>query len=145
MGSLAAVLLFAFALADITKELHTGAYLAGLMRDGVSPLYAAPIVFIGACAVSFATGTSWGTFSIAIPLAIDIAVGLNANVYLLIGAAISGGVFGDHCSPVSDTTIVSSMASKCDHIEHVNTQLPYAIASAILALSAFLICGIFGL
>lgn len=144
MGSLAVILLLAFALADVTKELHTGVYLAEMMKLSISPVYIAPLVFLTACAISFSTGTSWGTFSIAIPLAIDIAVGMGANVYLLIGAAISGGVFGDHCSPVSDTTIVSSMASKCDHIEHVNTQLPYAIVSALIALAAFFACGFFG-
>lgn len=145
MGSLAVILLLAFALADVTKELHTGVYLAELMKVGVSPVYLAPLIFLTACAISFSTGTSWGTFSIAIPLAIDIAAGMGANVYLLIGAAVSGGVFGDHCSPVSDTTIVSSMASKCNHIEHVNTQLPYAIMSAFLALIGFYLCGVFGL
>lgn len=89
--------------------------------------------------MAFATGTSWGTFSIMIPVAIPMAVGMDANVALCIGAVISGGVFGDHCSPISDTTIISSMASECGVIEHVRTQIPYALISGLIALVLFIV------
>jgi len=95
-----------------------------------------------ASVMAFATGTSWGTFSIMIPIAVPLAVGMDANVAIVIGAVISGGVFGDHCSPISDTTIISSMAAGCDHIEHVKTQLPYALFSGTLALGMFIVAGV---
>ena len=94
--------------------------------------------------ISFATGTSWGTFSIMIPIAVPMAVGLDANVALAIGAVISGGVFGDHCSPISDTTIISSLASDCDVIEHVKTQLPYALISGMIAFLLFVVFSFLG-
>jgi Na+/H+ antiporter NhaC len=100
------------------------------------------VVFLLASLISFATGTSWGTFSIMIPVAVPMAVALDANVALAIGAVISGGVFGDHCSPISDTTIISSLAAECDVVEHVNTQLPYALLSAGIALIGFFIFSI---
>jgi Na+/H+ antiporter NhaC len=89
--------------------------------------------------MAFATGTSWGTFSIMIPVAVPMAVGMDANVALCIGAVISGGVFGDHCSPISDTTIISSMAADCEIVEHVKTQLPYALLSGFIALLLFVV------
>ena len=101
----------------------------------------AGIVFLLAVVISFSTGTSWGTFSIMVPIAIPVAASIDANMALVLGAVISGGVFGDHCSPISDTTIITSMATGCDHIEHVKTQLPYALISGLLAFSLFVIVG----
>ena len=89
--------------------------------------------------MAFATGTSWGTFSIMIPVAVPMAVTMDADVAMCIGAVISGGIFGDHCSPISDTTIISSLASDCEVIEHVNTQLPYALISGVITFLLFLV------
>jgi len=144
MAPIALILLFAFAIGDITKELQTGLYLASFAKSVFSPQWLAAVIFLLAAVMAFATGTSWGTFSIMIPIAVPMALGLDANVALCIGAVISGGVFGDHCSPISDTTIISSMAAGCDHVEHVATQLPYALISGFVALLGFMLLGWLG-
>ena len=91
--------------------------------------------------MAFSTGTSWGTFSIMVPIAVPLAVGMDADIALVLGAVISGGVFGDHCSPISDTTIIASMATGCDHVEHVKTQLPYALIAGSIAFVLFFVFG----
>jgi tetracycline resistance efflux pump len=136
------LLVFAFALGNITVELKTGAYLASLASQNISIYFLAGVVFILSSIISFSTGTSWGTFSIMIPIAIPMAVGMDANIALVIGAVISGGIFGDHCSPISDTTIISSMASDCEVVEHVKTQLPYALLSGVITFILFFIFSI---
>jgi len=97
------------------------------------------VIFLLSSLIAFSTGTSWGTFSIMIPVAVPMAVAMDANVALAIGAVISGGVFGDHCSPISDTTIISSLATDCEVVEHVKTQLPYALISGVIALCLFIV------
>ncbi len=144
MVGIAAILLFAFAISDVTKMLETGLYIASFTKGVLSPVWLGGVIFLLAAVMAFATGTSWGTFSIMIPIAVPLAVALDANVALCIGAVISGGVFGDHCSPISDTTIISSLAAKCDHIEHVNTQLPYAMISGTVAFVFFILFGVIG-
>ncbi len=139
MREIVAILLFAFAIGASTQSLHTGVFLAEFSHNTLSPTYLAAVIFLLSSVMAFATGTSWGTFSIMIPIAIPMAVGMDANVALCIGAAISGGVFGDHCSPISDTTIISSLAAGCNHIEHVKTQLPYALVSGVIALILFIV------
>ncbi len=134
---IALVLLFAFAIGRVTSELHTGLYLASLAGEKLNIYLLASTIFLLSAIISFSTGTSWGTFSIMLPVAIPMAATLDANIALAIGAVISGGVFGDHCSPISDTTIISSMASDCEVVEHIRTQLPYAIISAFIALFLF--------
>lgn len=136
---IAMILLFAFAIGKVTTELKTGLYLASLVSDNLWVVFLAAVIFLLSSLISFSTGTSWGTFSIMIPVAVPMAVALDANIALAIGAVISGGVFGDHCSPISDTTIISSMASDCEVVEHVKTQLPYALISAALAFSLFIL------
>ncbi|MEA2073776.1 MAG: Na+/H+ antiporter NhaC family protein [Campylobacterota bacterium] len=133
------LLVFAFALGNITGELKTGVYLASLASQNVSPYFLAAIVFLLSALISFSTGTSWGTFSIMIPIAVPMAIGMDANVILAIAAVISGGIFGDHCSPISDTTIISSMAADCEVVEHVKTQLPYALFSGSIAFMLFIL------
>ena len=144
MVGIAAILLFAFAISDVTKSLGTGLYIASFAQGVIEPFWLGGIIFILAAVMAFATGTSWGTFSIMIPIAVPMGVALDADIALCIGAVISGGVFGDHCSPISDTTIISSMAAKCDHIEHVRTQLPYALISGVIALLLFWGVGFIG-
>lgn len=136
---IALILLFAFSIGKVTTELKTGLYLASLANENLNIHFLAGAIFILSAVIAFATGTSWGTFSIMIPVAVPMAVSMDANVALAIGAVISGGVFGDHCSPISDTTIISSMASDCEVIEHVKTQLPYALISGLIALLFFII------
>ena len=137
--SIAMILLFAFAIGKVTSELNTGLYLASLASENLDIKLLAAVVFLLSSVMAFATGTSWGTFSIMIPVAVPMAVGMDANVALAIGAVISGGVFGDHCSPISDTTIISSLAADCEVIEHVKTQLPYALLSGAIALILFIV------
>lgn len=142
MVGIGAILLLAFALGEVTVELQTGPYLASLVQGELNPSYLAGLVFIIAALISFSTGTSWGTFSIMIPIALPMATVLDAHIPLVIAAVISGGVFGDHCSPISDTTIISSMSADCETIEHVRTQLPYALVSGTISLVLFMVFGI---
>ncbi len=142
MVGIGAILLLAFSLGEVTVEMKTGPYLASLVEGMLNPSYLAALIFIVAALISFSTGTSWGTFSIMIPIALPMAAILDADLSLVIAAVISGGVFGDHCSPISDTTIISSMAADCDHIEHVRTQLPYALLSGIISLALFMVFGL---
>lgn len=143
MTPIALILLFAFAIGGVSSDMEVGQYLASFIGDYLPSEYLAGAIFILAAIIAFATGTSWGTFSIMLPIAIPLAVGLDAPVALAMGAAISGGVFGDHCSPISDTTIISAMASGCSVQEHTRTQLPYALISAGFAFILFIIFGIF--
>lgn len=142
MVGIGMILLLAFALGEVTVELQTGPYLASLAEGILNPVYLAALVFVISALISFSTGTSWGTFSIMIPIALPMAAILDANLPLAIAAVISGGVFGDHCSPISDTTIISSMAADCDHISHVRTQLPYALLSGAVSLALFMLFGV---
>jgi len=136
---IAFILLLAFAIGEVTTELKTGQYLASLADENLSVYLLAGVIFILSSIMAFATGTSWGTFSIMIPVAVPMAVTMDADVAMCIGAVISGGIFGDHCSPISDTTIISSLASDCEVIEHVNTQLPYALISGVITFLLFLV------
>lgn len=138
------ILVFAFAMGNVTGELKTGIYLSTLASENVSVYFLAGIIFLLSSVISFSTGTSWGTFSIMIPIAVPMAVGMDANIALCLGAVISGGIFGDHCSPISDTTIISSMASDCEVISHVKTQLPYALISGSLAFVMFVVFALLG-
>ena len=140
---IAAVLLFAFAIGKVTDELHTGLYLASLAKHSLSPLFVGAALFVLSGIIAFSTGTSWGTFSIMIPVAVPMAASLESSIPLAIGAVISGGVFGDHCSPISDTTIISSLAAKCDLIEHVKTQLPYALLAGAISTLLFILLSLF--
>ncbi len=144
MVGITLILFFAFAIGQVTSDMHTGIYLASYVNAVLSPAWLAAAVFLLAAVMSFSTGTSWGTFSIMVPIAIPLAVAMDADIALVLGAVISGGVFGDHCSPISDTTIISSMATGCDHVEHVKTQLPYALFSGFIAFSLFALFGMVG-
>lgn len=136
------LMVFAFSMGATCKIMGTGPYVAGLATAAIHPALVIPLVFLTACFISFATGTSWGTFAIMMPIAVPLAQNMGLNLPLMVSAVMGGGVFGDHCSPVSDTTIIASMASACDLIDHVNTQLPYAITAAGLALAVYLVMGL---
>jgi len=141
MISLAILMVLAFSLGETCKRLGTGNYIAGLVVEVISPGLIPALVFAASAFVAFSTGTSFGTFALMIPLAVPLSQNSGVNLALSVSAVLGGGVFGDHCSPISDTTIVASMASLCDHIDHVNTQLPYALVSALIALLLYLVAG----
>ena len=138
---LVVILALAFTIAATTRALGTGEFVAGAAQAGLHPGFVPALIFCLGCFVAFSTGTSWGTFAIMIPIVVPMAQILDLNLPLALSAAIGGGIFGDHCSPVSDSTIVASMASATDHMDHVRTQLPYALAAAAGALVLFLIFG----
>ncbi len=138
---IAIILLLALALGDVATELGTGIYVAQLVSGNVPAVLLAPLVFLVSAFIAFSVGSSWGTFAIMIPIAIPIAATLGLPVPLMLAAAISGAIFGDHASPISDTTVLASMASATDHIDHVRTQQPYAHVAAALAAVGFLILG----
>ncbi len=108
----------------------------------MNPVVIPIVLFLTACFIAFSTGTSWGTFAIMVPIAVPMAEATGINDALVIAAVLGGGIFGDHCSPISDTTIIASMASASDHIDHVRTQLPYAL---VVAAAAIVLYGIAGL
>jgi Na+/H+ antiporter NhaC len=139
---IAIILLLALALGDVAQALGTGLYVANIVSGNIPPVLLAPLVFLVSAFIAFSVGSSWGTFAIMIPIAVPVAVSLGLPVPLLLGAAISGAIFGDHASPISDTTVLASMASATDHIDHVRTQLPYALLAAGIAAVGFLIVGL---
>ncbi len=133
------ILLLAWGLKASCDRLLTGDFLSMMLRDVVSPFWFPILVFICGAVTSFATGTSWGTMAILIPTAIPVAFSLDGDSYglttmICLGAVLDGAIFGDHCSPLSDTTILSSIASNCDPLHHVQTQLPYSLTVASIAL-----------
>jgi Na+/H+ antiporter NhaC len=136
---ISAILLLALALGDVARLLGTGDYVANLLGENIPVVLLAPLVFLTAAFISFAIGSSWGTFAVMIPIAVPIAVNLDLHVPMFLGAAVAGSIFGDHCSPISDTTVVASMASATDHIEHVRTQLPYALIAGGITTAGFLL------
>jgi Na+/H+ antiporter NhaC len=140
---IATILLLALALGDVAGLLGTGPYVAGIVGEAVPQALLAPLIFVASSFIAFSVGSSWGTFAIMIPIAIPIATTLGLPVPLMLGAAISGAIFGDHASPISDTTVVASMASATDHIDHVRTQLPYALLAAAISAAGFFILGVF--
>ena len=141
---IALLLLFAFAIGNVCRELETGEYVADLASQFLSPALVPLLLFLVSCFISFATGTSWGTFAIMIPIAVPMAHTLEVNELWAIAAALGGGIFGDHCSPISDTTILSSMAAATDHIDHVKTQMPYALLAGLGASILYILLGYLG-
>ncbi len=138
---LALLMLLAFTIGAVCVELKTGIYIAGLTKAWLTPNLVPFIIFMVGCVVAFATGTSWGTFAIMIPIGVPMAQTLGADLSLTIAAALSGGVFGDNCSPISDTTLITSMSCASDLIDHVRTQLPYSITAGLITAVLFLILG----
>lgn len=141
MVSLALLMVLAFALGSLCKKLGTGFFVAEVTSEWLSPGLVPFILFLTSCFIAFSTGTSWGTFAIMIAIAVPLTQQMDAHLYMSVAAVLGGGVFGDHCSPISDTTIISSIASGSDHVEHVRTQLPYAIIPGAIAALFYLILG----
>lgn len=133
------ILLLAWSLSSVVKELGTATFLVGALKDTLPAFILPGMIFVLASIISFATGTSYGTMGILMPLTIPLAFAINPeNGYMItaISAVLTGAIFGDHCSPISDTTILSSMGSACDHLDHVNTQLYYAVVVGIITVVA---------
>ncbi|WP_312650109.1 Na+/H+ antiporter NhaC family protein [Aminipila sp.] len=136
------MLILAWSLSSVGKTLGTSEFIVELANGNI-PAWSVPaIIFIIGAIMSFATGTSWGTFAIVMPIAIPMAVALGAPLYVTIAAVLSGGLFGDHCSPVSDTTILAATGSSCGLMEHMWTQLPYALICAGVSFVGFIAAGI---
>ena len=134
-----AILLLAWMLKSVCDTLQTSEFLSQMIGGNVSPKWFPAIVFLLAALTSFTTGTSWGTMMLLIPIVVPISFSLEGGKYSLttmicLGAVLDGSIFGDHCSPISDTTIMSSISSACDHLHHVRTQLPYSLVVALVAL-----------
>jgi Na+/H+ antiporter NhaC len=144
------ILILAWSLGSVCEDLGTAEFVSGAVSGALAPWMVPALTFIISASISFATGTSWGTMAILVPIIIPVAYNfivpqnlagtmegvaiLNRNWHLMlasIGSVLAGSVFGDHCSPISDTTIMSSMTSACDHIDHVRTQMPYAMLVAV--------------
>lgn len=148
------ILILAWSLASITEEMHTADYLAGLAQGSVSYWMIPGITFLIAALVAFSTGSSWGTMAIIYPIMLPLSWSLASEggldithslalFYNTTSCVLAGAVLGDHCSPISDTTILSSLATKCDHIQHVRTQLPYAVVVGVVALFLTILSSIF--
>lgn len=131
------ILLLAWSLSGVIKELGTAAFLVSKLSNAIPQFLLPSIIFILGSIISFATGTSYGTMGILMPLTIPLAYAIspeNAYVVMCAGAVLTGAIFGDHCSPISDTTILSSMGAACDHLDHVKTQLYYSVSVAAVAI-----------
>ncbi len=136
------ILLLAIAFGASLKTLGTGAFMAGVVSDFIPPALVPAAVFVVSGLTAFMTGTSWGTYGIMVPIAMPVAQALGLPPEVMLAGVIGGGVFGDHCSPISDTTVIASLAAGCDHVRHVATQLPYALAAGAGALLVYLVAGI---
>ena len=155
MFSAVMILTLAWALAATTEDLHTATFLVDLLGNSLNPYFLPPIIFVLAALVSFSTGSSWSTMAILYPIAIPLAwaVALAAGwdtpdaqglLFNVISTVLAASVLGDHCSPISDTTILSSLASDCHHIDHVRTQLPYALTVGAVAITAGFLATLLG-
>jgi len=135
------VLLSAWSIGSVCAEIGTAPYVVEAARRVVSPVLVPMVIFLICNLISFATGTSWGTMAIAMPIAVPLALSLGVPLPLAISAVLTGSVMGDHCSPISDTTIMSSMFAGSDHIDHVKTQIPYALTASGVAILAYIAAG----
>ena len=138
------ILTFAWTLKAMTDSLGAAKYVAGVMDSAASGFVnlLPAIIFLVGCFLAFATGTSWGTFGILIPIVVAVFAGTNERMMIIsISACMAGAVCGDHCSPISDTTIMASAGAQCNHVNHVTTQLPYAITVAAVSFVTYVIAG----
>ena len=136
------LLMLAFVIGDTCQTLGTGIYIDQIADSGLPAFVLPAMLFLVSAIMSFSTGTSWGTWAIMFPIAIPMIAVSGLHPGLTIGAVLGGAIFGDHCSPISDSTIISSMAAATDHIDHVRTQLPYALSVAAVCLVLYTILGL---
>lgn len=139
------ILLSAWTITEVVDALGTGEYLAGLVSGRMSPALLPLLTFLLCSFMSISTGTSWGTFGIMLPIAAQVAVAIDPGlVFPVLGAVLAGAILGDHCSPISDTTIMSSAGAQCRHIDHVLSQLPYVLVIGTFSAVGYLVLGISG-
>ncbi|WP_338728147.1 Na+/H+ antiporter NhaC family protein [Haladaptatus sp. DJG-WS-42] len=136
-----AILSLAWTIGFVSSELGVGDYVVSVAEGIITAPLLPAVIFLTAALISFAIGTSWGTMGILFPVAVPLAVELNAAITLAIAAILTGSLFGDHCSPISDTTVMSSMFAASDHVDHVATQMPYAMLAATVGTISFLVSG----
>ena len=141
------ILAMAYCLNSISSTLGTADYVISITESWMTPTILMTLTFVVSAFIAFFTGTSWGTYAIVTPICVQMALNISGGaltpvVYATIAAVMGGGCFGDHCSPLSDTTILSSLATGSDHIDHVKTQLPYALTAGVVACIGFLIIGV---
>lgn len=141
MLKISSIMILAFLMGNVSSELNTGAYIAEITQGIMAPGFSIGFIFIISAIMSLATGTSWGTFAIMIPIGVQLGLSVGMPIEYMIGAAISGSIFGDMTSPISADAIVASMATDCDHIEHIRTQMPYALVTASFVLAIYLYLG----
>ncbi|TNE71260.1 Na+/H+ antiporter NhaC family protein [bacterium] len=150
------ILVMAWALSELTSQLHTADYLVSVFSESLNPYWLPVVIFILSGLTSFSTGSSWGTMGILMPLVVPLTWALGkANgldyavthelIYASVASVLAGSVWGDHCSPISDTTILSSISSQCDHIEHVRTQLPYSMLVGVVSIFSLILVTVFDL
>ena len=139
---LVTIVLLSLTLGASLQELGTGMFVAGIVGDYLPLSLVVPVLFLAGALMSFTTGTSWGTFAILVPIGVPLIQTLGLPPSLVLAAILGGGVFGDHCSPISDTTAVSSIASGCDLLTHVRTQLPYALFAGLLTFISYFIASL---
>ncbi len=141
MAGILVIIICAWGVGGVCGDLGTSTFIVDSTIDIIPASLVPAMLFLIGSIISFATGTSWGTMAILLPLGIHMAYGFGVSEYITIAAVLSGSLFGDHCAPISDTTVMSSMAAGCNHIEHVKTQIPYALLAAVSAFIAYLILG----
>ena len=138
------ILTFAWTLKAMTDSLGAAVYVETVMKGCAEGLmnFLPAVIFVVACLLAFASGTSWGTFGILIPIVVAVFSGTDHTLMIIsISACMAGAVCGDHCSPISDTTIMASAGADCEHVSHVSTQLPYAISVAVISFITYIVAG----
>jgi len=140
------ILAFAYALNDLSAALNTADYIVSVSKSWLTPAMLPVLVFLISGLIAFSTGTSWGTYAIMIPISVPMAFSfsggeLSTLVYATLAATAGGGVFGDHCSPLSDTSILASTGAASDHMDHIKTQLPYSLLVGLISVLAYLWLG----
>ena len=138
------ILVCAWSMGGITNDMEVGNYMSGIVAEHLTPGLVPAMIFLFGAIISFATGSSWGVWSIMMPIAFPMAVAFDLPFEYVVASVISGGLFGDQCSPVSDTTVMSSTGGSCNHVVHVMTQLPYGITVGVSAFIGFLFGGLTG-
>jgi Na+/H+ antiporter NhaC len=137
------ILVLAWSLNSVTSDLKTADYLASVISDTVAPAYFPMIVFVLGALTSLSTGSSYGTFAILMAIAVPVGFELGASMYLTIAAVLSGGLMGDHASPISDTTVLASVGADCNHLSHVTTQGAYAVLTGMVTILAYGMAGVY--
>ncbi|MCH7834952.1 MAG: Na+/H+ antiporter NhaC family protein, partial [Proteobacteria bacterium] len=133
----------AWSLSSVTTDLHTADYIASIISGSVAPMYFPMIVFILGAIISLSTGSSYGTFAILMAIAVPVGFELGASMYLTIAAVLSGGLMGDHVSPISDTTVLASVGADCNHLDHVTSQGVYAGTTGLVTIIAYWMAGVY--